>query len=229
MIELQSSNAVLAALKGLQDKVRRLENERRQAVEEAETLKGNIKQRQQEFKHMQELQKLNTQEESAASRLSYERLLADKRVVDIHLDDTERLKQELQEACETARNRGQDAHVAQLAAEVKASILDGRIKQCEDMAQSRKDRCSRARKTTRRDTAMADSQLLKLTRRVERLQGTLEGEHASRKSVEAKHRRAQDMTIQTSRYLDSILKVNQELVAMTAGGPSALTPTMGTP
>lgn len=40
-------------------------------------------------------------------------------------------KRELQEACESARNRGQDAHVAQLAAETKASILEGRVKECE--------------------------------------------------------------------------------------------------
>lgn len=52
----------------------------------------------------------------------------------IHL---QRLKQELQETCETARNRGQDAHVAQLAAEVKASILEGRVKQCEKAVRGR--------------------------------------------------------------------------------------------
>lgn len=49
------------------------------------------------------------------------------------------------------------------------------------------------------------------------LQQTLKGERASRKSAEAKHRRAQSATIRTSRYLDSVLKVNQELVATTSG------------
>lgn len=43
------------------------------------------------------------------------------------------VKRELQEACETARNRGQDAHVAQLAAETKASILEGRVNECAQM------------------------------------------------------------------------------------------------
>lgn len=48
------------------------------------------------------------------------------------------------------------------------------------------------------------------------LHHTLKGERASRKSAETKQRRAQSATTQTSRYLDSILSVNQELVATTA-------------
>lgn len=51
------------------------------------------------------------------------------------------------------------------------------------------------------------------------LHHTLKGERASRKSAETKHRRAQSISIRTSRYLDSILSVNQELVATTAGTP----------
>ncbi|CAM9110633.1 unnamed protein product, partial [Ectocarpus sp. 4 AP-2014] len=89
MDELQSSRAVLAALRGLQDKVRRLENERTQAVEEVETFKGELVQRREDFKHAQELQNLTIQEGSAASRLSYERLLAEKRLVDNRLEETE--------------------------------------------------------------------------------------------------------------------------------------------
>ncbi|CAM9429781.1 unnamed protein product [Ectocarpus fasciculatus] len=89
MDEIQSSRAVLAALKGLQDKVRRLENERTQAVEEVKTFKGELMQRREDFKHAQELQNLTIQEENAASRLSYEKLLAEKRLVDNSLGATE--------------------------------------------------------------------------------------------------------------------------------------------
>ncbi|CAN0304714.1 unnamed protein product [Ectocarpus sp. 12 AP-2014] len=234
MDELQSSRAVLAALRGLQDKVRCLENERTQAVEEVQTFKGELVQRGEDFKHAQELQNLTIQEECAASRLSYERLLAEKRLVDNRLEETEasgpkngELKRELQKACETARDRGQDSHVAQLGAEAKASILERRVNECEHIAQARKDRCSRARKTARRETAAADSQLISLARRVEKLQRTLNDERASRQSAESKHHRAKSTTIRISRYLDSILNVNQELVA--AGTPSSLTPTARQP
>ncbi|CAM9280340.1 unnamed protein product [Ectocarpus sp. 13 AM-2016] len=234
MDELQSSRAILAALRGLQDKVRRLENERTQAVEEVQTFKDELVQRGEDFKHAQELQNLTIQEESAASRLSYERLLAEKRLVDNRLEETKasgpkkgELKRELQKACETARDRGQDSHVAQLAAEAKASFLERRVNECEHIAQARKDRCSRARKTARRETAAADSQLISLARRVEKLQRTLNDERASRQSAESKHHQAKSTTIRISRYLDSILNVNQELVA--AGTPSSKTPTARQP
>lgn len=58
-------------------------------MEEAQTLKAELTRRQEDFKHTQELQNLTTEEENAASRLSYERLLSDKRVVDIRLDEIE--------------------------------------------------------------------------------------------------------------------------------------------
>lgn len=54
-----------------------------------QTLKTELARRQEDFIHTQELQNLTIQEESAASRLSYERLLSDKRVVDIRIDEIE--------------------------------------------------------------------------------------------------------------------------------------------
>lgn len=65
------------------------QNERTQAVQEVQTFKGELTQRREDFKYAQELQNLTIQEESAASRLSYERLLADKRLVDNRLEETE--------------------------------------------------------------------------------------------------------------------------------------------
>lgn len=44
---------------------------------------------------------------------------------------------ELKEACENARDRGQDAHVAQLAAEAKVSILERRVEECEQRVRCR--------------------------------------------------------------------------------------------
>ena len=41
------------------------------------------------------------------------------------------VQRELKEACKNARDRGQDAHVAQLAAEAKVSILERRVEECE--------------------------------------------------------------------------------------------------
>lgn len=62
---------------------------------------------------------------------------------------------------------------------------------------------------------------------MQKLQRTLDDERASRESAESKHHRAKNTTIRISRYLDSILSVNQELVA--AGTPSSLAPTARQP
>lgn len=56
------------------------------------------------------------------------------------------------------------------------------------------------------------------------LKHTLKDERSSRKFVEAKHRRAQSTTTRMNRYLDSILQVNQELVATIQGNSKPLSP-----
>lgn len=56
------------------------------------------------------------------------------------------------------------------------------------------------------------------------LQNILKDERSSRKSVEVKHRRAQSTTTRMNRYLDSILQVNQELVATIPGNSKHLPP-----
>lgn len=52
-------------------------------------LKGELARREEDFQYTQQLQDLTAQEQSAAARLSYERLLADKKAADIRLDETE--------------------------------------------------------------------------------------------------------------------------------------------
>lgn len=51
----------------------------------------------------------------------------------------------------------------------------------------------------------------------QKLQRTLGEERSARQLAETKHRRAENTTARTSRYLDSILQVNQELVATRTG------------
>lgn len=52
-------------------------------------LKAELERRREYFGYTQQLQDLTMQEQSAAARLSYERLLADKRSVDNQLEETE--------------------------------------------------------------------------------------------------------------------------------------------
>lgn len=65
------------------------QEERTQSLHDVQTLKGELARRGEEFEYKHQLQRLTTQEQSAAARLSYERLLADKRSVDIRLEEIE--------------------------------------------------------------------------------------------------------------------------------------------
>lgn len=65
------------------------QEERTRSIENVQVLKGELARREEDFQYTQQLQDLTAQEQSAAARLSYERLLADKKAADIRLDETE--------------------------------------------------------------------------------------------------------------------------------------------
>ena len=65
------------------------QEERTQSIENVQVLKGELARREEDFQYSQQLQDLTAQEQSAAARLSYERLLADKKAADIRLDEAE--------------------------------------------------------------------------------------------------------------------------------------------
>ena len=65
------------------------QEERTQSIESVHVLKGELARREEDFQYTQQLQDLTAQEQSAAARVSYERLLADKKAADIRLDETE--------------------------------------------------------------------------------------------------------------------------------------------
>lgn len=66
-----------------------MQDERTRTVEEVKTLKQELARRQEDHSYTQQLHDLTLQEQDAASRLAYERLLADKAAVDVRLDETE--------------------------------------------------------------------------------------------------------------------------------------------
>lgn len=66
-----------------------MKDERTRIVEEVKALKRELARRQEDHSYTQQLHDLTLQEQDAASRLAYERLLADKSAVDIRLDETE--------------------------------------------------------------------------------------------------------------------------------------------
>jgi hypothetical protein len=102
------SKAVLAALRALQDKIRRLDTERQQAVDETNGLKAQIKSMEIDFEHMKQRDSLLANQALLELRASFDSLKAEKAI-----QETDLLK--LQE-----RHREQSTEFGRLKVQVEA-------------------------------------------------------------------------------------------------------------
>lgn len=84
-----SSKAVLAALRALQDKIRRLEAERSTALDESNQLRHQLKQQEIEFEHVKQRDQLQSQKNISEVRHAYDKLLSDKAELEIRLSKLE--------------------------------------------------------------------------------------------------------------------------------------------
>lgn len=120
-----SSKAVLAALRALQDKIRRLESERAQAIDDTAQLRHQIKNQEIEFEHFKQTDNLAAQKSLHEVRSAYERILTEKTETEIRLVKLEERNREEQQISDDLRSKvisfESDRHLAML--EIKN--LDG--------------------------------------------------------------------------------------------------------
>ena len=100
-----SSKAVLAALRALQDKIRRLESERAQALDETVQLRHQLKTQEIESDHVKQRDHLAAQKTLHEIRSAYERLLTEKTEVEIRLSKLEDRNRDEQQISEELRNK----------------------------------------------------------------------------------------------------------------------------
>jgi len=153
-----SSKAVLAALRALQDKIRRLEIERSQALEEASQLRQQVKHYEIEIEHTKQREALANQKVMAEATATKERLYTEKTELEIKLarsedraaeqaralgetefklrvleDDKTKAKATLQEF--EGRTRALEAQLAQAALKEKGACVQSNI--CRRLLQAR--------------------------------------------------------------------------------------------
>jgi DNA repair exonuclease SbcCD ATPase subunit len=132
-----SSKAVLAALRALQDKIRRLETERSSALDEAAQLRSQLKSQEIEAEHSKEKDILHSQKSLQEARMAYERVITEKedlekslKMVRTQNDQTQAHVQELRESnkeLEAMRSSAEqrlaevEGHLAKFEAEVERS------------------------------------------------------------------------------------------------------------
>jgi chromosome segregation ATPase len=105
-----SSKAVLAALRALQDKIRRLEAERTQALDEASELRSKLRSYEIESEHSRQRDSLQSQRQLLEVRSENERLMESK----VELED--RLKR-LED-----RNRDSEAQLSELSSQISRLV-----------------------------------------------------------------------------------------------------------
>jgi hypothetical protein len=100
-----SSKAVLAALRALQDKIRRLEAERSQALDESVQLRHQLKNQEIESDHIKQKENLSAQKSLHEVRHSYDRLLAEKTEMETRLSRLEDKNRTSQNSSEELQNK----------------------------------------------------------------------------------------------------------------------------
>lgn len=95
-----SSKAVLAALRALQDKIRRLEAERSQALDETAQLRLQLKNQEIEADHMKQKENLNAQKSLHEVKSAYDRLLTEKTDMEVRLAKLEERNRSAQHVAE---------------------------------------------------------------------------------------------------------------------------------
>lgn len=91
-----SSKAVLAALRALQDKIRRLETERSLALDESSQLKLQLKNQEIEAEHAKQKEQLMAQKSVQEMKTAYDRLLEEKSELEVKLARYEEKNRALQ-------------------------------------------------------------------------------------------------------------------------------------
>jgi len=90
-----SSKAVLAALRALQDKIRRLESDKVRADDETKHLRDQIQNKEAEFDYQKQREKMSLQRNLNETKINYEQAMAKKNQLEAHLQELEGINHEL--------------------------------------------------------------------------------------------------------------------------------------
>lgn len=100
-----NSKAVLAALRALQDKIRRLEIEKSQALDETNQFRNQLKAMEIEFQHTKQRESLSVQKSMQETRSAFDRLQSEKTELEIRCSTLEHQNREIQHHSDDLQKR----------------------------------------------------------------------------------------------------------------------------
>jgi hypothetical protein len=217
-----SSKAVLAALRALQDKIRRLESERSQALDEVAQLRMQLKNQEIEADHQRQRDLLSTQKNIQDAKVSQERLQQEKMELEIRLqrlEDKIRLSHQSSEELQTKiRVLEDEKHSANL----KIRDLEHSHHQMEQQIKSAQIKEKDMVQTLTWETKHHEEEVTLLNNRVSALQEELARVGHEKGNLDGR-------IVELDQLVGQLLALNENLVAQLAGKPwKALTPALTT-
>eukprot|EP00611_Tribonema_gayanum_P022316 TRINITY_DN4456_c0_g5_i1.p1 TRINITY_DN4456_c0_g5~~TRINITY_DN4456_c0_g5_i1.p1 ORF type:complete len:636 (+),score=211.78 TRINITY_DN4456_c0_g5_i1:211-2118(+) len=212
-----SSQAVLSALRSLQEKIRRLEADRDAALEEAADTRAQLSRQQAEHEQAQRLASAAAQERLTTQRLAFERLVADRAADDVKLSKAEEKKEALVREREAAHARAREAEAGRHAAEARAAAIKAQAAALQEelaRAQEQQGSALRALAAQREDQVQA---VEALRIRIAQAEAAAAAEQAERRGAEAQLEALRAAKAQSDTFLSGVLQVNEALVQQAAG------------
>lgn len=126
-----SSKAVLAALRALQDKIRRLESEKAQALDDAAQLRTQLKSLEIENDHTRERDALHSQKLLQDARMAYEKVLSEKTEMENRLRTLDRQLEKVTSDLHSAVNENKELEMSKRSGAEKLQQLENQILEME--------------------------------------------------------------------------------------------------
>jgi chromosome segregation ATPase len=126
-----SSKAVLAALRALQDKIRRLESEKAQALDDAAQIRTQLKSLEIENEHARERDSLHSQKLLQDARMAYEKVISEKTEMEKRLHILDRQIEKANTELHAAMSENKELEGAKRSGADKVQQLENQIVEME--------------------------------------------------------------------------------------------------
>jgi len=208
-----SSKAVLAALRSLQDKIRRLESERSQALSEATELRSQIKIQEQEQEHLKQRENLAAQKSLAEARTTHDRLLTEKTEMEVRVARMEDRNRECHSTAEELQTKMRSLEEEKTRSMLGIKDLESQHRLLEGQIQSMQQKENDLAQTMVHETKRHEEEMSSLSHRLQQLQDELQSACQTKGS--------HDMKLQElDQLVGQLLALNESFVRQLTGRES---------
>lgn len=207
-----SSKAVLAALRALQDKIRRLETERSQAMDETAQLRSQLKNQEIEATHFREKEKYASDKAAQEARTNYEKLRQEKLDAETRLVRLEEKNKESERQQDELSRRIQELEEEKARALMRQNELASNSTHLDNQLEQALHRENDLSQTLLWETKRHEDEVAQLNQRVNTLRAEI---------AEASAEKANSGTTlaELDQLVGQLLSVNESLVAKLSGKP----------